>query len=71
MERTDPDQLIGMGLEIWLDDFGTANSSLDWLSHLPIHGVKIAGTFVERVLAEKRWEVGRVLAGSPSLGGGS
>jgi EAL domain-containing protein (putative c-di-GMP-specific phosphodiesterase class I) len=47
------DQLIDMGVEIWLDDFGTGHSSLDWLSHLPIHGVKIAGTFVERLLEEK------------------
>jgi EAL domain-containing protein (putative c-di-GMP-specific phosphodiesterase class I) len=51
------DQLIAMGIEIWLDDFGTGHSSLDWLSHLPIHGVKIAGTFVERVLTERRCQV--------------
>jgi EAL domain-containing protein (putative c-di-GMP-specific phosphodiesterase class I) len=51
------DQLIDMGIEIWLDDFGTGHSSLDWLSHLPIHGVKIAGTFVERVLTERRCQV--------------
>jgi EAL domain-containing protein (putative c-di-GMP-specific phosphodiesterase class I) len=51
------DQLIGMGLEIWLDDFGTGHSSLDWLSHLPIHGVKIAGTFVKRILEERRCQV--------------
>jgi EAL domain-containing protein (putative c-di-GMP-specific phosphodiesterase class I) len=53
----DLDQLIDMGIEVWLDDFGTGHSSLDWLSHLPIHGVKIAGTFVERVLAERRCQV--------------
>ena len=51
------DQLIAMGIELWLDDFGTGHSSLDWLSRLPIHGVKIAGTFVERILAEKRCQV--------------
>jgi EAL domain-containing protein (putative c-di-GMP-specific phosphodiesterase class I) len=51
------DQLIAMGIELWLDDFGTGHSSLDWLSHLPIHGVKIAGTFVERVLEEKPCQV--------------
>jgi len=51
------DQLIAMGIEIWLDDFGTGHSSLDWLSRLPIDGVKIAGTFVERILAEKRCQV--------------
>ena len=51
------DQLTAMGIELWLDDFGTGHSSLDWLSRLPIHGVKIAGTFVERILAEKRCQV--------------
>jgi EAL domain-containing protein (putative c-di-GMP-specific phosphodiesterase class I) len=64
------DQLIDMGVEIWLDDFGTGHSSLDWLSHLPIHGVKIAGTFVERVLEERRCQVivRRVIEMSHDLG---
>ena len=48
------DRLIATGLELWLDDFGTGHSSLEWLSHLPLHGVKIPGTFVERLLNEKR-----------------
>lgn len=47
------DRLIDLGNELWLDDFGTGHSSLEWLSHLPLHGLKIAGTFVER-LDEKR-----------------
>ena len=42
-------ELIGKGIELWLDDFGTGHSSLEWLSHLPLHGVKIPGTFVERL----------------------
>ena len=46
-------KLIEMGIELWLDDFGTGHSSLEWLSHLPLHGLKVAGTFVERVLTEK------------------
>lgn len=41
--------LIDKGIELWLDDFGTGHSSLEWLSHLPLHGVKIPGTFVERL----------------------
>ena len=45
-------RLIDMGIELWLDDFGTGHSSLEWLSHLPLHGVKIAGTFVKRLLVE-------------------
>jgi EAL domain-containing protein (putative c-di-GMP-specific phosphodiesterase class I) len=51
------DRFIEAGIEVWLDDFGTGHSSLDWLSHLPIHGVKIAGTFVERILTEDRCRV--------------
>lgn len=48
------DLLIDKGIELWLDDFGTGHSSLEWLSHLPLHGVKIAGTFVERLHDERR-----------------
>ena len=63
------DRLIAMGVELWLDDFGTGHSSLQWLSHLPIHGVKIAGTFVER-LGEKRCRtiVTRVIQMAHDLG---
>jgi EAL domain-containing protein (putative c-di-GMP-specific phosphodiesterase class I) len=50
-------RLITLGIELWLDDFGTGHSSLEWLSHLPLHGVKIAGTFVERLPTEKRCQV--------------
>jgi EAL domain-containing protein (putative c-di-GMP-specific phosphodiesterase class I) len=41
-------RLSDMGFGLWLDDFGTGHSSLEWLSHLPCHGLKIAGTFVDR-----------------------
>ena len=43
------ERLRDLGMELWLDDFGTGHSSLEWLSHLPVHGVKIAGTFVKRL----------------------
>jgi diguanylate cyclase len=46
-------QLSAMGVELWLDDFGTGHSSLEWLSRLPTHGLKIPGTFVKRLLTEK------------------
>jgi EAL domain-containing protein (putative c-di-GMP-specific phosphodiesterase class I) len=63
------DQMIAMGVELWLDDFGTGHSSLQWLSHLPIHGVKIAGTFVERLGEERcRVIVTRVLEMAHDLG---
>jgi EAL domain-containing protein (putative c-di-GMP-specific phosphodiesterase class I) len=48
------DQLIDKGIELWLDDFGTGHSSLEWLSRLPLHGVKIPGTFVDRLHDDKR-----------------
>jgi EAL domain-containing protein (putative c-di-GMP-specific phosphodiesterase class I) len=48
------ERLSAMGIELWLDDFGTGHSSLEWLSRLPACGVKIAGTFVDRLLTEKR-----------------
>ena len=56
-------RLIALGIELWLDDFGTGHSSLEWLSHLPLHGVKIAGTFVDRLPTEKRCQaiVARVI----------
>ena len=46
-----------MGIELWLDDFGTGHSSLEWLSHLPTHGLKIPGTFVKRLFTEPRCQV--------------
>jgi EAL domain-containing protein (putative c-di-GMP-specific phosphodiesterase class I) len=51
------ERLAGMGVELWLDDFGTGHSSLEWLSHLPTHGLKIPGTFVERLFADERCQV--------------
>ena len=51
------ERLADMGVELWLDDFGTGHSSLEWLSHLPTHGLKIPGTFVERLFTEPRCQV--------------
>jgi EAL domain-containing protein (putative c-di-GMP-specific phosphodiesterase class I) len=49
--------LADLGIDLWLDDFGTGHSSLEWLSRLPLHGIKIPRTFVERVCEERRCEV--------------
>lgn len=64
------EKLIASGVELWLDDFGTGHSSLEWLSHLPLHGVKVAGTFVERILTEKPSQaiVARVIELAHDLG---
>lgn len=43
------EKLAAMGIELWLDDFGTGHSSLEWLSRLPTHGLKIPAQFVERL----------------------
>ncbi|HZM52234.1 MAG TPA: EAL domain-containing protein [Vicinamibacteria bacterium] len=51
------EELAALGIELWLDDFGTGHSSLEWLSLLPTHGLKIPGTFVERLLADRRCHV--------------
>jgi EAL domain-containing protein (putative c-di-GMP-specific phosphodiesterase class I) len=63
-------RLRDRGLELWLDDFGTGHSSLEWLSHLPLHGLKIAGTFVERLFVEPRCQtiVARLIELAHDLG---
>lgn len=64
------DRLRGMGIEMWLDDFGTGHSSLEWLIRLPVHGVKIPGGFVERLFSDERCPavVGRVIDVAHDLG---
>lgn len=45
------DELRDLGVRLALDDFGTGWSSLSHLARLPVHEVKIAATFTERILS--------------------
>jgi diguanylate cyclase len=45
------EELRDLGVRLTLDDFGTGWSSLSHLARLPVHEVKIAGAFTERLLS--------------------
>lgn len=38
--------LKNLGVELWLDDFGTGHSSLTHLQYFPVDGIKLAGSLV-------------------------
>ena len=44
--RAAMDELNTMGVDIWIDDFGTGQSSLSYLKHLPVTTVKIDRDFI-------------------------
>lgn len=50
-------ELKERGLELWLDDFGTGHSSLQWLKTFPIDGLKIPGAFVCDIETDPKCDV--------------
>ena len=47
-------RLADLGVRAWLDDFGTGYSSLSHLRTLPLRGVKIDRSFIERIEIDAR-----------------
>jgi len=43
-----------LGLQLWLDDFGTGHSSLTHLQHFPVDGIKLPGDFVRALPQDER-----------------
>lgn len=46
--------LKGLGLQLWLDDFGTGHSSITHLQHFPLDGLKLPGEFIAGVPHDAR-----------------
>lgn len=43
-----------MGMELWLDDFGTGHSSIEHLRYFPVDGLKIPGNYIRDVRVNER-----------------
>ena len=48
------DELKNLGIELWLDDFGTGHSTVEHLLRFPIDGLKLPGTFMKDVPHDSR-----------------
>ena len=46
--------LEGLGIGLWLDDFGTGHSSITHLQHFDVDGIKLPGAFVKDVVKQHR-----------------
>lgn len=43
------ESLKGLGIQLWLDDFGTGHSTVEHLLYFPIDGIKVPDTFMKHV----------------------
>ena len=48
------DELRELGVQLWLDDFGTGHSSISHLLHFQLDGVKVPATFIRDLAASSR-----------------
>jgi EAL domain-containing protein (putative c-di-GMP-specific phosphodiesterase class I) len=48
------DELRELGVQLWLDDFGTGHSSISHLLHFQLDGVKVPGTFIRDLASSRR-----------------
>jgi len=46
------EELKKLGMELWLDDFGTGHSTVEHLLHFPVDGLKVPATFMKGVPAD-------------------
>jgi EAL domain-containing protein (putative c-di-GMP-specific phosphodiesterase class I) len=51
------EQLKKLGVELWLDDFGTGHSSVSHLLHFPLDGIKLPAEFVMPSAGDERARV--------------
>ncbi|HEV7427786.1 MAG TPA: EAL domain-containing protein [Thermoanaerobaculia bacterium] len=48
------DEMKDLGVQLWLDDFGTGHSSVEHLLRFPLDGLKVPATFVSKLPADQR-----------------
>lgn len=48
------ESLRNLGVQLWLDDFGTGHSSLTHLHRFPVDGIKLPGSFVRPLPSDER-----------------
>ena len=48
------DDMKELGVQLWLDDFGTGHSSVEHLLRFPLDGLKIPETFISKLAMDQR-----------------
>jgi diguanylate cyclase (GGDEF)-like protein len=57
-----------LGVRLAIDDFGTGYSNLAYLGSLPVHDLKLAATFVQRLRTSRSTDAEAIIAALVSLG---